>query len=172
MAAESALAPHSACGTVAPTLQMNHRNRTGLASAAAESPRRTRIGRGRVFAWIKQQVGAGGIEITAAAVSRQFNWLPSSARDCLQGLVADGLLRVAGRAGPRGPTLYELTAAGAAARSKVCRTCHSRKSESGFWTSRWTADGLAEVCKACIDHAKKAGRHDGAARRAARVAAP
>jgi hypothetical protein len=133
------------------------------AESPAPAPPRRRIGRGRVFAWIKQQVGDGGIEITADAVARQFGWLVSSARDCLHGLCADGLLRVAGRAAPRGPVLYELTAAGAAKRSKVCRTCRTRRSESAYSSSRWTVDGLADVCRNCVDAATKAGRRGQAA---------
>jgi DNA-binding PadR family transcriptional regulator len=145
---------------------------SGRRLAGIGSAPKRRIGRGAVLLWIKEEIGRGGLEITAEAVSRRFGWLIGSSRDALNGLCADGALRIAWREPPHGRAVYELTASGAAKRSKQCRSCHTRKPESGFHTSRWTCDGLADLCKACIAAAKRAGRHEGAPRRAARVAAP
>jgi hypothetical protein len=135
-------------------------------------PRR-RIGRGALLAWIKAQIGAGGITLCAEEVAARFppgqpvKWRLQSARDALQGLVCDGLLEVSHREPPHGKIFYRLTAAGAAAKSKRCRTCGMRKVAESFWPSRWTDDGLAEHCKVCV-RAREQRQHD--ARRAARVA--
>jgi ribosomal protein L40E len=55
--------------------------------------------------------------------------------------------------------VYELTAAGASARSKVCSRCQARKPETSFWPSNHTPDGRAQTCKQCLaEIAKATGR--------------
>jgi hypothetical protein len=120
-------------------------------------PRR-RIGRGAVLAFVREEVGAGRGIPDAARVALRFGWLVSSARDSLRRLAADGHLRVAGRE-PRGKIVFELTAAGASARSKVCSRCQSRKPEGSFWPSNHTLDGRSQTCKQCLAEISKATGH-------------
>jgi hypothetical protein len=136
------------------------------------SLRRRRTGRGAVMAWIRAEVGRGAGVPDADAIARHFGWLTTSARDALLGLVADGLLRVESREPPHGKAVYALTAAGASAASKPCRSCRTRKPPASYWPSRYTPDGLNDICRACTDAAKRAGRNRQGAQRAARVAAP
>jgi hypothetical protein len=122
--------------------------------------------------WIRSQIGSGAGMPDADAIARKFGWRVSSARDALQGLAADGLLRIAGHEGPHRRAIYEPTAAGCSAASKACRHCRTRKPPAGFYSSRYTVDGLTDICRNCIRLASEAGRSERAARRAAKVAAP
>jgi hypothetical protein len=122
--------------------------------------------------WIRTQVGLGVGVPTAEAIAAHFGWHVQSARDALLGLVADGLLRIEAREPPHGRAIYALTAAGASAASKPCRSCRTRKPPASYWPSRYTPDGLNDICRACTDAAKRAGRNERGARRAARVEAP
>jgi hypothetical protein len=117
---------------------------------------RQRIGRAAVLEFVRTEIGAGRGIPDAEAVARRFGWLVSSARDALRGLAADGHLRVAGREPPRGKTVFELTAAGASARSKICSRCQARKPDTSFWPSNHTPDGRAQHCKQCCAEISKA----------------
>jgi hypothetical protein len=125
-------------------------NRESQGDRWPEPRPRQRIGRGAVLAFVREEVGAGRGIPDAARVALRFGWLVSSARNALMGLAADGHLRVAGREPPRGKTIYELTAAGASARSKICSRCQARKPEAAFWPSSHTPDRHARYCKQCL----------------------
>jgi hypothetical protein len=129
----------------------------GFASWPQPLPRR-RVGRAAVLEFVRAEVGAGRGVPDARTVARRFGWLVGSGRDALVGLAAAGYLRITRREPPRGKHVYELTEAGAHARSKVCATCNTRRPLASFWPLAESPDGRGSSCKQCAEAARRRGR--------------